>query len=268
MKPAISLCFLNMREVFYGAVAFLATGPVWFYEVFITLGFLIGLVLLILWRVKQRGKVWCTVSALLLVCSVLFGCIGIYNAYFRPKSTPIDMTEQEITEFCDYLLRDDHFQKEFLPASYASPSVYEQPDYKQPDGEGYKTLYTEAYKYVPCFVSSSMTYRVREYPDAESAQAAFAETANADEANATLVEREDYTVVFAPVKWEAHYFNWNEGFGFKTTIRMACVHDRYIIIYEEEACDVVKPRFYKMAEQELFFDSSYAPFEASLEYAD
>ena len=62
MKPAISLCFLNMREVFYGAAAFLATGPVWFYEVFITLGFLIGLVLLILWRVKQRGKVWCTVS--------------------------------------------------------------------------------------------------------------------------------------------------------------------------------------------------------------
>lgn len=146
--------------------------------------------------------------------------------------------------------------------------MYEQPDYKQPDGEGYKTLYTEAYKYVPCFVSSSMTYRVREYPDAESAQAAFAETADVDEPNATLVEREDYTVVFAPVKWEAHYFNWNEGHGFKTTIRMTCVHDRYIIIYEEEACDVVKPRFYKMAEQELFFDSSYAPFEASLEYAD
>lgn len=267
MKPAIPLCFLNMREVLYGVVAFLAAGPVWFYEVFITLGFLIGLVLLILWRVKQKGKVWCTISALLLVCSVLFGCIGIYNAYFRPESAPIDMTEQEITEFCDYLLRDDNFQKEFLPASYASPSVYEQPDYKQPDGEGYKTLYTEAYKYVPCFLYSDMRYGLREYPDAESAQAAFAEMADADEPNAVLVEREDYTVVFAPVKWESYYFNWNKGWGSKTTIQMTCVYDRYIITYREE-CDFGKPRFYKMAKQELFFDSSYTPFEASLEYAD
>lgn len=96
MKPAIALCLISYTcGMLYVILTFFTGWLVYFDELWITLGFLIGLVLLILWRVKQRGKVWCTVSALLLVCSVLFGCTGIYNAYFRPKSAPIGMTEQE-----------------------------------------------------------------------------------------------------------------------------------------------------------------------------
>ena len=138
MKPAISLCFLNMREVFYGAVAFLATGPVWFYEVFITLGFLIGLVLLILWRVKQRGKVWCTVSALLLVCSVLFGCIGIYNAYFRPKSAPIGMTEQESRNSVIICCGTIPFKRNFYPRATLPLLCTSSPTTSSPTVKGIK----------------------------------------------------------------------------------------------------------------------------------
>lgn len=257
MKPAIALCLISYTcGMLYVILTFFTGWLVYFDELWITLGFLIGLVLLILWRVKQRGKVWCTVSALLLVCSVLFGCIGIYNAYFRPKSAPIDMTEQEITEFCDYLLRDDNFQKEFLPACDNTIFVDEAQD-GEPAGTS-KSVY--------CFIDSELRYTLYAYADAESAQAAFAETADVDEPNATLVEREDYTVVFAPVKWESYYFNWNEGYRSTRSIALTCVHDRYIITYRE-AGDFGKPRFYKMAEQELFFDLSYEPFDASLYYS-
>lgn len=252
LQPILPISYAS--GVAKAILAFLLGYLIYYNEVWFVLLLLLGIVLLVVWKKKRKSKALAVVSALMILVSVAACAAGIYNAYIRPKTVPIAMTEQQITDFCDYLTQDENFKKEFLPASSAEYYVTEAEDGKPA---------TQS-KTVEYLVASYASYTVEEYPDAQSAQAEFERRTTGTDPNTTRVETDSYTVVFAPVEQDAYFFNWNSGYRSRKVIKMTCLYGEYLITYYED-CDCGQPKFYKMAEEKLFFDESYAPLEIYLD---
>lgn len=217
-------------------------------EIWITVGILLGVILLIVWKVKKRRKGMLFCSLALILCFSFFLIIGMYDAYLRPQSNRIDMTDEQLLKFGEYVVQNQDAQ--FLPNRGRPSSQSEKDDL---------TFVTKDLIYT---LNSTLGYCSEIYPDEETARAKFDTSVklNEDAEEAVLVSSEMCSVFARPVETEHHFFSWNAGVGHCTSI---CVYvyfeNRIVIIDEMNTSPFGRPKFYRLAEKERFFDENYKP---------
>lgn len=229
-----------------------------FPEIWITAGLLLGIVLLIVWRVKKRGKGMLCFALALTICFSVFLIMGMYNAFFRPQHSRIDMTDEQLLEFGAYVVQKQ--DKAFLPNNGEEPLVSERPD------ETY--IYKSVDSLFNSFSCTSM-----EYADAEVAKEKFEDYAKAVcvSEDAVLVSTDTYTVLAEPV--EVSPFpdlenSWHRDFNGQEYIHIrVCFENKIIVISGKRKNLFIKSRFYDLAEKERFFDENYKLYEPSYRFS-
>ena len=78
--------------------------------------FAVGIVLILIWKfkIKKTSLLVCSVILMIIPCIVIVH--GCYSAYLRPAHMEVELTQQELADFSEYLLEDDRFldTKSFL----------------------------------------------------------------------------------------------------------------------------------------------------------
>lgn len=233
----------------YDSLRFLAISTLIFSEIWITIGLLLGIVLLIVWRVKKRGRIMLGIALSLLIgCSVLFS-VGMYNAYARPEKKQCSLSEKQLLKFGAYVLENQ--DKEFLP--------------NNGETEIRETGWGETAEKTINTGTDSILCTVSTYQSAEDAKKQFEIWAeNAGEAG-VLVSTDTYAVLAEPVYTEMYmpasqnsrYRSFN---GMATTDIDIYFDNKIVSVSSCNASLFVRSRLYGLIKNERLFDEGYKMF--------
>lgn len=236
------------KSLFYSFVQYFFGYMNLFPEIWITIGLLLGVTFLIVWKVKKRGKVMLSISVAVTLCFSALFVYGCYNAYLRPQHSRINMTDEQLLKFGAYVVQNQ--DKEFLPNNGEKPLISE----KQAETYTYKSVDS---------LSNSLSYTSKEYVDAEAAKAQFEDYAKSVcvSEDAVLVSTDTYAVLADPVEVE-HYpaleSGWHRDFNGAESIQVhVCFKNKIIVLSVIRENLFVRSRFYDLAEKERFFDENY-----------
>lgn len=232
------------------------------------LPFIIGVILILIWKTGKKGKVWLTSSIILTACAVLVFADGCYNVYLRPTNPEVNLTEQELIDFGAYLTEDTLFlnTKEFLPNNnkdfYREEKDDVIKDYDIPEPGKYIKYSVDSVEQRVCYApSADIYYYLTEFEDAETAKKYFETHFSLDgqpptaTKNKMYIETEKYTV-YAAKEFSATFFDLHQGDHNSTRLNIFVLYENYVIhICEDTEWHTMK--LYSLIKKERLFDNSY-----------
>lgn len=221
-----------------------------------------GIVLIIIWKAKRKKVSVLICSAVLITVPVIVIAHGCYSAYLRPASMEVELTEQEIKDFSEYLLENDRFldTKSFLPnniKSFYSNGKNEKKDRYDEISYCYDST-EQSVTYRP---NSDIIYYLYSYEDAKTAENVFKEEYLPDVNNKITMENkiyikgDDYSV-YAGQSFESTFFDLHQGEHNVTDLTFAILHENYIIIISE-VTESHTPKLCSLIKEEKLFDRGY-----------
>lgn len=220
----------------------------------------IGIILIFIWKFKSKktSLLICSVIAIVISCIVIVH--GCYSAYLRPTDMKVMLSQQELVDFSEYLLKDNRYLnvKDFLPNNHdyfkEETELYEYED-------GQAVTYNYIVKGINYQPNSAIYYRLDIYENEQDAQKAFeqnhlSELGNPISAdNIDFLETSNYSV-YASQSFDATFFDWHQGEHNSTYMTVVILHENYIIWISENT-ERHTPKLYSLIKEEKLFDSDY-----------
>lgn len=219
---------------------------------------LTGAILLIVWRVKHRGKVMLGVGIGALGLSGLLIAAGVIETYVLPMAydgDPFEMTDEEIYTLCDAVTTDQAYLNDFLPDK---ENQYERTTQDTNWVGGTEYTYERYYKTVQYGMGDVFGFTRDAFPDPKTAQDYLRAICENNRPGAEDWERyltaEDYEVLVDRVScYTTGFPNWHAGEYSSLSVRMYIRHDCYVICIFENKCPALNPYFYRLARENAFF---------------
>lgn len=225
--------------------------------------FIIGIVLIIIWKFKIKKVPLLICSVILTVGSCAVIALGCYNAYIRPTSSDVKLSRQELTDFSEYVLENERFLnvRDFLPNNEKISFDEEHIASENEDGQPIEYNYT--YQGVFYGPSCGIYYILFEYKDEPSAQLDFKERCSLGNnpptsEKYTLIENDSYSdySLYAKQSHEAAFFDLHQGDFNSTDLEFFILYENYII-YFNEATAKNTPKLYSLIREQQLFNSDY-----------
>ncbi|MFR8011697.1 MAG: hypothetical protein ACLU8W_08065 [Clostridia bacterium] len=219
---------------------------------------LIGVILIVVWKAKHRGKVMLGVGIGALGLSGLLIVAGVIETYVLPiayDGDPFELTDEEIHTLCDAVTTDQAYLNDFLPGN---ESQYEQTTQDTNRVAGTEYTYERYYKTVQHSMGDVFGFTRDAFSDPKTAQdylRAICENnpPGAEEGDRYLTA-EDYEVLVDRVScYTTGFPNWHAGEYSSLSVRMYIRHDRYVICIFENKRPAFNPNFYRLARENAFF---------------
>lgn len=204
---------------------------------------IIGIIMLAVFRKKRALKV---AGIVLIAVSSVTIIFGLFNAHLRPQYTKLRLSEEELTNMCEYVISDEsHLNSDnFLPNN---------PDGVKDENENAKYVF-----YAP---NCQASYLVTEYKTEEEAEKQFDEAAGRFPRElSTVIINEEYSVCALPVIFDATFFDAEQGDHKSYDIDIYIKYKNYVIHYMEVTERGIfreSPAIYKLIEDDLLFDKNY-----------
>lgn len=222
--------------------------------------FIAGIVLILIWQFKRKNVplLICSVVLMAVPCIVIMH--GCYSAYARPASMKVELTQEELMDFSEYLLKDERFlnTQEFLPNN--EKNYYEENGKKERFDDETVYDYDNIKQSVIYQPNSEIYYYLSVYADAETAKNVFTQNYLPDVNNTIAMENkiyvEDDYSIYASQNFESTFFNLHQGEHNATDLTIVILHENYII-WISETTERHTPKLYSLIKEDKLFDSEY-----------
>ena len=214
----------------------------------------IGIILIFIWKFKSKkaSLLICSVIAIVIPCIVI--AHGCYSAYLRPTSMKVELSQQELIDFSEYILENDRFlnAKDFLPNNQKNYFIEETKQYEYEDGQ--KVNYDFVDQRVIYQPNSAIYYWLVIYENEQDAQKVFEEMKGRKQ-NITVLKNENYSL-FAEQSFNSTFFNYAQGEHNLVDLDIYILHKNYIICFKEHT-ERRTPKLYSLIKEKQLFDSDY-----------
>lgn len=219
---------------------------------------LLGVILLVVWKAKHRGKVMLGVGIGVLGLSGLLIIASVIETYVLPMvydGDPFEMKDEEIYTLCDAVTTDQAYLNDFLPDK---ESQYEQTTQDTNKVGGTEYTYERYYKTVQYGMGDVLGFTRDAFSDPKTAQDYLRAICQNNRPSSEDCERylttEDYEVLVDCVScYTTGFPNWHAGEYSSLSVRMYIRHDCYVICIFENKCPAFNPNFYRLARENAFF---------------
>lgn len=205
---------------------------------------LAGIILLLVNKFIHK-KMLGVIGLVFTVVSLLVLTVGCYNAFLKPQYEPIDITENELVSFADYVIEDERFKdiNKFLPNNDTMIKESFNEDLKLKASASH--YFYDRNCQISCFVD--------EYEDEVSAANNFNELIK-DAELSSVITNEKYSLYVPPVEYESTFFNLHEGEHSTRTLTFVISYEKYNITILETT-EKRTPIFYYAVKNNIFYNS-------------
>lgn len=230
-------------------------------SLFAVIALLLGVVFMLIWKFKKKKHLLfiCAAALTAVSCAVLLH--GCYSAYVRPQSMEVKLTQEELADFCESVLKDDRFLdlNGFLPNN--QKDFYKEERNKK----GYRADETVSYENTVQSVlyrpNSAVYYELSAFEDAQTAERVFRQAYLSDFDNSASAENKicletDAYTAYARQDFHATFFDLHQGEHNVTDLTVSIVRENYIItLYESTESHT--PKLYSLIKDKKLFDRDY-----------